>query len=279
MSRTAWSVVAFSLALSGVATAQPTRRECIQESEDAQLLRIHAQLVQARAKLVACSSDACPKVVQKDCSGWLDEVDRALPTIVLGARDPHGKDLTDVHVTLDGSPVAESLDGKAVAVNPGAHTLRFEAAGQPAHEERVVVREGEKNRIVSVLIGTPLPAPPQPTPVVVSLGPSPMPMREMRGPSAATWIVGGLGLATLAASGVIGALALVQRQNLYDSCGSTGSCHQPDIDQVYLMYDLAYGGAAIGGAFVLGAAVLFFATRHRVVVTPTVGGVSVLGRF
>ena len=46
------------------------------------------------------------------------------------------------------------------------------------------------------------------------------------------------------------------------------------------MYDLAYGGAAIGGAFVLGAAVLFFATRpHVVVVSPTVGGVSVLGRF
>jgi hypothetical protein len=284
MKSSAVFALALVLTAAGAANAGPTRKECIQASEDAQLLRIKAQLVSARAKLVECSSDACPKVVRKDCSGWLDEVDRALPTVVLGARDSRGKDLTDVHVTLDGAALVDRLDGKAVAIDPGAHTLRFETAGEPAHEEKIVVREGEKNRIVSVVIGKAAPGPSQPVPVVVTVGPTP-PAQEGRAPSVATWIVGGVGLATLAAAGIIGTASLVQRQNLFDSCGSTGSCQQSDVDQVYLMYDLAYGGAAVGGALVLTGVVLFFATRPGarrttgVLVTPSLGGVSVLGRF
>jgi hypothetical protein len=273
----AWLALALVCAASN-ARAEPTRNECIQASEDAQLLRIHTQLVAARKKLVTCSNPACPKIVQKDCSNWLDEVDRAIPTIVLGARDPRGHDLTDVHVTLDGAPLVDRLDGTAVAVDPGAHTLRFEAPGQPAHEEKIVVREGEKNRIVSVLVGEPLPVQPKPSELSPLSPVAPPSAERTRGPSVATWILGGLGLATLAAAGAVGTASLVQRQNLYDSCGSTGSCQQSDVDSVYLMYDLAYAGAALGGALVVTGIVVGLATRH-VVVAPTVGGVTMIGRF
>ncbi len=73
--------------------------------------------------------------------------------------------------------------------------------------------------------------------------------------------MGGLGLATLAAAGIVGTVSLLQRSSLYNSCGSTGSCQQSDVDQVYLLYDLAYAGAAIGGTLVVTSIVLFFATR------------------
>jgi len=109
MKRAAFSFVFFA---ASVASAAPTRDECLKASEDAQLLRIKTQLVAAREKLLVCSNDACPKLVKKDCSDWLDEVDHAMPTIVLGARDPDGADLVDVHVTLDGNPLADRLDGK-----------------------------------------------------------------------------------------------------------------------------------------------------------------------
>jgi len=97
-----------------------------------------------------------------------------------------------------------------------------------------------------------------------------------RAPSAATWVFGGIGLATLAASGIVGALSLVRRQDLYDSCGAAGQCAQSDVDQVYLMYDLAYAGAAIGGAFLLTGVVLFFTTRPSSHVTANASGIRVV---
>jgi hypothetical protein len=247
------------LALSSAAQAAPTRDECIKASEDAQLLRIKSQLVSARAKLLVCTNDSCPKLVKKDCGGWLDEVDHGIPTVVLGARDPDGKDLVDVRVTLDGNLLTEHLDGKAIAIDPGNHTLRFEANGH-AHEEPIVAREGEKDRNVSVTLGEPKARPPV---VVAPLKPldSTPEAPTSRAPSPATWVIGGLGLATLAASGVVGLFSLVQRENLYNSCGQAGTCQQSDVDQVYLMYDLAYAGAAIGGAFLLTGVILYFTTR------------------
>lgn len=271
--RAAFSFVFFA---ASVANAGPTRDECLRASEDAQLLRIKTQLVAARAKLVVCGNDACPKLVKKDCSDWLDEVEHAMPTIVLGARDPDGKDLVDVHVTLDGNPIADRLEGRAIAVDPGSHTLRFEAGGQ-SREQSLVVREGEKSRVVSVVLGEPKPVQPVVTtvvqpPLVAVIEPR---APASRAPSAATWVFGALGLATLAASGVVGALSLARRQSLYDSCGAAGQCAQSDVDQVYLMYDLAYAGAAIGGVFLLTGVVLFFTTRPSSHVTANASGIRV----
>ncbi|HEY2370896.1 MAG TPA: hypothetical protein VGH87_31095 [Polyangiaceae bacterium] len=267
-------VFAIAFFAAGVANATPTRDECLKASEDAQLLRIKTQLVAARDKLVVCSNDACPKLVKKDCRDWLDEVDHAMPTIVLGARDPDGKDLVDVHVTLDGNPIVERLEGKAIAVDPGSHTLRFDAGGQ-SREQSIIVREGEKSRVVSVVLGEPKPVQPITTPLVqpplvTVIAPS---RPVSRAPSAATWVFGGLGLATLAASGIVGAFSLVRRQNLYDSCGAAGQCAPSDVDQVYAMYDLAYAGAAIGGAFLLTGVVLFFTTRPSSRVTANASGI------
>lgn len=272
MRRAAFAIALFA---SSVANAAPTRDECLKASEDAQLLRIKTQLVAARDKLLVCSNDACPKLVKKDCSEWLDEVEHATPTIVLGARDPDGKDLVDVRVTLDGNPIADRLEGKAFVVDPGSHTLRFEAGGQ-TREQTIIVREGEKSRVVSVVLGEPKPV----QPVVTVVHPPLASVSELstprsRAPSAATWVFGGIGLATLAASGVVGAFSLVRRQNLYDSCGAAGQCAQSDVDQVYLMYDLAYAGAAIGGAFLITGVVLFFATRPSSHVTANASGIRV----
>jgi len=274
MKRLAWCLV-FAAA---TAHAQ-TRQECAQASEDAQLLKLKGQLVAARAKLLVCSNDACPKVVKADCNGWLDEVDRATPTIVLGARDAQGKDLTDVHVSIDGVSVVDRLDGRSLPVDPGRHVVRFDDGRDPPKEETVVVREAEKDRPVTTTLGAaivvaPPPLPPPPTPSPLFLRPT------SRAPSVATWVVGGLGLATLAAAGIIGTASLVQRSNLYNSCGMAGTCSQSDVDAVYLMYDLAYGGAALGGALVVTSIILFFTTRPSAVrVAPTPGGIALFARF
>lgn len=264
--RTMLAGSAMMLLTAVTAHAAPTRAECVSASEDAQLLKIKGQLRAARQKLVVCSNEGCPKLVKKDCGSWLDEVDHAMPTVVLGARDgASGKDLVDVRVTLDGEPLASKLDGKAVDVDVGQHTFHFEAEGQPPHDETIVVREGEKNRALTVTLGeakpvvTP-PAPVKPDATVMhdEILPTPAPSH---GPSAATWVVGGVGVAALIAAGVIGTFSLTRRNDLYNSCGVTGTCSPSSVNDVTSLYTVSYVAAGVGGALLVTGVVLFFATR------------------
>src|SRR5262249_57538548 len=69
-----------------------------------------------------------------------------------GAGWREGEGVMGVHVTIDRNTPTESLDGKAVAVDPGGHTLRFIAAGSAPVELTIVVREAEKNRRIMVTL-------------------------------------------------------------------------------------------------------------------------------
>jgi hypothetical protein len=262
------------LAVSAIAQAKPAATNaCVSASEDGQLLKMKGQFQAAREKLIACSEAKCPKLVQKDCSAALEELERAQPTIVPSAKDHAGKDLTEVVVWLDGEKISDQLDGKAVPVDPGKHTLRFEMAGEPSHEEEFLVREGEKSRVVGVVLGKPpKKAPPKPK------------REEKTSASTATWIVGGAGAVVLAGAGVVGLVALNKRSSLYDSCGKAGTCSQDEVDSVYTLYNIAYVGGAVGGALLVTGGVLYFTTRKApeqtsLVVAPSLGGVSVTGRF
>ncbi|MDB4997939.1 MAG: hypothetical protein JWM74_5371 [Myxococcaceae bacterium] len=126
------------------------KKECPGAAEKTQRLRSEGKLREAREQAVLCARAQCPGVIRKDCEPWLSEIDAALPTIVVGAKDG-GKDVIDVKVSIDGAPVATVLDGKSIAINPGAHTFRYEREGSEPVEEKVVIREGEKARQVTVV--------------------------------------------------------------------------------------------------------------------------------
>ena len=126
------------------------KKECPGAAEKTQRLRSEGKLREAREQAVICARAQCPGVIRKDCEPWLSEIDAALPTIVVGAKDG-GKDVIDVKVSIDGAPVATVLDGKSITINPGAHTFRYEREGSEAVEEKIVIREGEKARQVTVV--------------------------------------------------------------------------------------------------------------------------------
>jgi hypothetical protein len=128
------------------------KEACVASSESAQKLRTQKKLRAARKELVSCAQEICPAVVKKDCVTWLKEVDDSLPTVIVAARDGSGNDLTDVRVTVDGELLAERIEGSALAVDPGAHTFKFESAGTTV-ESKVLIRETEKNRVITVTIG------------------------------------------------------------------------------------------------------------------------------
>ena len=106
--------VVFSATFMGDATAaerpKSTIALCAEASEAAQSFRDDRKLQAAREKLLACARPECPKPIKRDCDELLSEVDAAMPTIVLAARDAEGRDLTDVKVLLDGTPLEHALE-------------------------------------------------------------------------------------------------------------------------------------------------------------------------
>jgi hypothetical protein len=222
---------------SATASEQDVLGVCIAAYEDAQRRRNRGDLIEAREALKVCSRDLCPSIAKTDCTGWLAELRVDVPTIVVGARFEGGRDVIDVKVFLDGKPLMDRIEGRAVEVNPGVHTLRFEMQGREPVEERVSILVGERNRKVIVTIPNPTP-PPAPAPEPPS------------GIPTMTYVLGGVGALGLAGFGFLGLTGLSREGDL-DDCKP--SCASGDVDAVrtrYLAADisLVVGLAALGGA-------------------------------
>jgi hypothetical protein len=131
----------------GSAHAQSTSKSaCIADFESAARLRTERKLLDARQRLLECGSVRCPADVQKECVKELVLVEQSLPSIVLALRDEAGHDIVDAQAFVDGG--ARALDGQALSLDPGRHTVRFEKSGCAPAEQLVLLAEGEKNRAI-----------------------------------------------------------------------------------------------------------------------------------
>ena len=210
------------------------------------------KLVEAQKQLVACASVDCPKFVRADCLRWLDEVQATLPTIVVRANDPSGNDVLEGNVLIDGGPGAPL--GSATPLDPGPHVLTVKR-GTDTGELRVLVAEGEKNRVVVVKLdggvtsgnsnsnNTRTVSSPSPTPTttVPSAASEPhAPVSSGRGP--APWIAGGIGVAGLVAFGVLQVAAQDQYDSLKEKCAP--KCDSSEVDGVRTKVTLSAVGSA-----------------------------------
>jgi hypothetical protein len=244
------------------------KQVCASAAEEAEQMRIDARLLAARERLLRCSRPECPAAVRSDCAGWMSEVAAAMPTVVLAVRDARGQDVLGALASVDGVPIAHGLDGKALEVDPGAHTFRFEAAGIST-EQVVLVREGEKSRAVTATLdlGPAAPAAPvgsasSPAPVAPS-GSSPAPAALSGSASAPapatslrvspwTWAFGGIGVVTLAVGAYLELSVNADASDLKSSCGH--SCSHSQVDPLVLKQQVL-GPIAFGiGALSLGLA-------------------------
>jgi len=146
---TAFVMVASVVALRpAAALADPTvQTTCSDAYLAGQHLMHDRRLVEARDALLVCARDPCPHALQPECAGWLADVQRSLPSIVILA-ERGGVELRQVRVTVDGRPFLDELDGTSKDIDPGDHTVRLEAAGDPPVEQRVLVHEGERSRLI-----------------------------------------------------------------------------------------------------------------------------------
>lgn len=278
------TALAFFASTSLLAFAPTTRADdkaaCLSASEKAQQLRNAGKLTEARDQLVICGRSECPKLVQSDCTQWMREVLDIIPTFVPAAKDRRGRDIVDVRVSIDGRVATESLDGKPIAVDPGVHTFRFETKGAPAHEEQLVVRQAEKNRLVTATL---------------TIGEEPARAGDTgggddRGPPVASMVVGGISLVGGGVAVAMGLSADASGRELRDTCAP--KCTDAQVQEVKDEQNTArIVGIASGVVLAAGVVLLVLhysgkpsrstaaATTTGLTLAPAPGGATTLVRF
>lgn len=244
----------------GAAVASADDESCRNAYVETQRLQRAAQFLAARRAAVACGQDTCSDTVRSQCSTWLENIERAVPTVVIDARDDTGAALADVQLEANGSVVTERLNGRALELDPGEYVLRFRH-GEHVVEQRTLIREAEKYRTIAVRFD------PRPTPAVPARaepeapaappGPaSPPPWAESlaagatasRAPTSdtslptASYLLGGLGLAGVATFAVLATSGYASERNLRRTCA--GACEADRVNAVrarYLVADVALG--------------------------------------
>jgi hypothetical protein len=275
------------------ARADDAKKQCTAAYDQAQSLRDAHKLREAREQLRICSQPSCTAFIVKDCTEWLDEVERSLPTVVLSAKDGAGRDLLQVRVSVDGQPLAEVLDGKAVPVDAGPHTFRFEQADGASATQQVLVKEGDKNVGVAAVLSREAPAAVGEAPRAIS-EPSPAPASEPAAlhpdaPQAGRtlgWVLGGTGVAGLAAGAVTGVLAITTWNTATKECPTHVGClpqAMHDRDQASGFATASTVAFVAGGVLGAAGAVLILtapgAHAGRVGVTIAPGALGFTGEF
>jgi hypothetical protein len=272
------------------ARADMTKDECVDANTAAQSLRRGGKLAQARVNLHACGDPSCPALVREDCARRLDEIERAQPTIVFDVKDPAGADVLAVRVTADGQPVADKLEGTPLAIDPGEHELRFEVPGQPVVTRALVIKEGEKDRLLHVVVGIATPA----SPALAPPEPRATAPRARIGTQRALGLTAaGTGVAGVAVGAVIGLMASARWNDAKSECGTAADCpaHAQAVSDRSATVTLGAGSTVafvVGGVLLASGAVLYLtggkssrdsAISIRAEPGPGVSRVSLEGRF
>ena len=279
-------VIPLLAAFSAPTALADSKAVCLDAASKGQTLRDDHKLIEARQEFRTCARRECPAAVQSDCAGWLADVEKALPTVVLSAKDAGGADSLDVKVTIDGQPLASKLDGQATPVNPGPHLFHFESADGLSVDQRVIIAEGERSQRVKVVLAKAAPVPTastEPTATTSTAPSSPSsPLRTLG------WVAAGVGAAGLAVGTVFGIIAMSDKSSAH--CDSNNVCDPgttSGIRSAALVSDI---GWIAGGVFMAtGLGLLLFAPRGtheaaqgvRLVPTVTASGAGALvqGRF
>jgi len=233
----------------GATDVTDTTRDCVQSHASAQRLKRDGKLRDARLALVACSREQCPSVIVNECSQWLSEVERQIPSFIVSATTPDGRDAVEVRVFVDGKQVASRLDGKPIEVDPGSRELRYEYRDYPAVVERVLFPIGGRDRRVMVKFGPPVGRPPE------------RKQEETASTPTGVYVLGAIGLVGLASAATFGTIGLARKRELdRDDCAP--DCKTSDVDPVRRSFLIADISLAVGVA-ALGAASVIYLTRPK----------------
>jgi hypothetical protein len=203
-------------------------------------------------------------------------VDALTPRIPYVIIDVKGPAAAAAKVTIDGVAVPAAALGMRRPVDPGRHQVVVEAAGFATTQKAFEVAEGKVANVAveptpsaapaasAPTATAPVAAPPAtPTPAT----PTPPPDHGPSGRKVAGFVVGGIGLASLAVGGAMGGLVLGKKSTITANCGlggdktacnDTGLAAASDAKTFGIVSDV---GFAVGGAAVVTGLVLLLTDR------------------
>jgi hypothetical protein len=167
--------------------------------------------------------------------------------VVVVVRDAGGQDVHGV-LSVDGVVVPGEAATRAIPLNPGPHTVRFEPlqgarqSGFEPVEQTAVLREGEKQRSVTVTVSVTKKAEESHVPVP-------------------TLVFGGIGAASLVSFAVFGALGVSKYSDLSSSCKPR--CSFSDADATHTRFLIADISLAVTVLSLGAAAYFYFSNRSQ----------------
>lgn len=225
---------------------------CLEAHRESQRLMRSDALIEAKHAMATCAARSCPALVQTDCAGWLTEVDREIPSVVLRVR-VDGIERYDATVKMNGADVADAL-GKPLALNPGRYEFEFHEVGFAPQSRTVQVAHREKYKFVAVDFTTPRESPSQTRPLANA---TPIPIAPKRPVPMMTWILGGVGIAGLGGFAALAATTVSRENSLRSSCAP--ECDEQDTKQLKVRYLAADISLGVGAAAIVGATVFYIA--------------------
>ena len=257
-------IAALAGALLWTSRAPPARAaeavaRCTEAAEDGQRLRASGQLRAASQKMTVCIAPECPALVRRHCAKWREELDDAIPTIVVRVVDARGHDVQTGKIRVDGAEEAEPGDGRAIAIDPGSHTIAW-TRGEQRVAEDVVVREGERNRAVVLTLGAA--ADPGPDRGGTTAPPRPLDPVPPAPSGSTPWpaVLAGAGAAVGIGGGVFWYLGTRDHAHLESTCAATSSCAPSDVS--HAKTELVVGDVLVGiSVAAISTAVVWFLLR------------------
>lgn len=236
---------------------------CLASYASGQRLMRASRLRDAKKDLLVCGDEGCPSVLRKDCSDWLAEVERKMPSVVVSAHADRESTLDGAQVVIDdGAPAA--LDGAPIELDPGAHVIRLLRPGRPSLEASIVLKEAEQGRRVELSESASSNAPSRAgAPAAVSAAPAPTPW-----PAIAS---AGVAVVSLGAFAFFAIDGKNTQSTVLDAC--RGHCPESAVDDVRRSYALADVSLVVS-ILAAGATALLLLTRPesaRPAVTSTTG--------
>jgi hypothetical protein len=289
----AWAA---ALSLFGSTALADDKQVCADAYEKSQSLRDDGKLLKSREQLRLCARAECPDAIAKTCAEWLTQIEQRLPSIVLSAKNGSGADLVDVRVTMDGADLTSKLEGRAVEVDPGAHTFVFEGADGRV-EQQFVVKQGAKDQALAVTLGKPA-VPPLADAQPSTSEPAPSPSGGTSTLRYVGYGVGGLGLVGLGLGVIFGLQANSKFDeskkdpngtgcDANDFCGAQGKQARSDAQSAGTLSTVGF--VAGGVLLATGVALVVFApssskssvqtARLAPMVGANAGGIMIGGRF
>jgi hypothetical protein len=252
--RSACALTALSAALLHAPRANAgDAASCIAANNRGNDLALEGKLLAARAELARCAAASCPKIIADECAALVARVGSNIPTVVVAATDPSGRDVSPIHVYLDGR-LEQSESGRAIALDPGQHDLRVVAADGRSASAKLVALEGQKNRLVR--IDLPATAGVEPAREETTAAPA----ERASGAPAAAWVLGGVGIVALGSFGYFALRGNAKENDLEEKCAPR--CTDSQADELYRNYLIADVSLGVG-VVALGAATYLFVTAAK----------------